>query len=101
MLTATKTWTKDEILSLIKTNDKMVIRSVLKLYDYQTDREKLNMSTGEENGVGFNKYDSPFLTSIAQQIKKNYQLTTKQINVVRKKLLKYAGQLTRIANYEI
>lgn len=94
-------WTKDEIKNLILTNDKMVIRSVLKLYEYQTESEKLSYDSNIINGVGFNSFDAPFLTDIVKKIHNNVKLTKNQIFILRKKMLKYSNQLTRIANKEI
>lgn len=99
--TTVKIWTKEEIKNLIMTNDKMVERSVLKLYDYQTKEEQYDKNTTEENGVGFNSFDASFLTSIAEQLKRKIHLTRKQIEITRKKLIKYSGQLTKIANNKI
>ena len=94
----TKTWTKEEIKELLEKNDEMVKRSVLKLYEKQTDYEKATQSTQEYNGVGFNGTDSTILSSFAEFIKKTGFLTTKQTTIARKKLMKYSNQLAKIAN---
>jgi len=49
-------WTESEISSLIESNDAMVIRSVKKLYEYQTNDEKVAEHTKHLNGVGFNPF---------------------------------------------
>ena len=95
-----KVWTKEEIRTLLEKNDKMVSRSVVKLYEYQTAAEQDAGETHEHNGVGFNGRDAGFLTSIAQQIMAGRLLSEKQLSAARKSILKYAGQLTRIANAE-
>lgn len=97
----TRIWTKEEIKNLLLTNDTMVQRSVLKLYAFQTKEEQLVGDSVEENGIGFNSYDAGFLTSIAEQLKRKVKLTRKQIEVTRKKLIKYSKQLTLIANNKI
>ena len=96
-----KTWTKEEIKELLAKNDEMVKRSVLKLYEKQTDYEKLSQSTQEDNGVGFNGADATILSSFAEFIKKTGFLTPKQIGIARRKLMKYSSQLARIANGRI
>lgn len=93
-----KTWTKEEIKDLILKNDEMVKRSIIKLYDYQTEYEKVSGETHEFNGVGFNGADSVILSSFAEFIKKTNFLTKKQTEIARKKLVKYSTQLTKIAN---
>ena len=96
-----KVWTQDEIKALIENNDVMVKHSVLKLYDCQTVYEKRDAVTAESNNVGFNYYDAPFLTSIAQQLKIGYSLSEKQLKETRRRIRKYSKQLTKIANNEI
>ena len=98
---ATKTWTKEEILNLLANNDEMVKRSVLKLYEKQTDYEKAVQNTEENNGVGFNGLDANLLSSFAEFALKSGFLTTKQTAIARNKLKKYAGQLAKIANGKI
>ena len=61
-----KNWTVEEIKSLIIHNDKMVARSVKVLYERQTMSERITHETTENNGIGFNGVDAPFLTSCAQ-----------------------------------
>jgi len=95
-----KEWTKDEIKHLLETNDKMVSRSLVKLYECQTDDERSDGETHEHNGVGFNGIDSPFLSNIAQRALTGMALSKKQLAAARKALMKYAGQLAGIANAE-
>jgi len=95
---ANKIWNKDEIICLLETNNKMVERSLLKLYERQTITERNCHSTIDNNGMGFNAPDAKILTSICESYLEYGRLTEKQIALVRKKLLKYAGQLTLIAN---
>lgn len=96
-----KIWTKEEIKVLLEKNDEMVKRSVLKLYEKQTESEKVAGQTHEFNGVGFNGTDSAILSSFAEFANKSGFLTKKQIAIARKKMLKYSGQLARIANGDI
>lgn len=96
-----KTWTKEEIKELLAKNDEMVKRSVLKLYERQTELEQSSEETKEDNGVGFNGADAPILSSFAKFIIKTGFLTSKQTAIARKKLTKYANQLAKIANGKI
>ena len=93
-----RVWTQEEIKQLIMVNDKMVCKSLIKLYERQTASEQMDGSTTERNGAGFNGVDAPILTSFAEFLKRAGFLTPKQIQVCRKKLIKYTRQLTVIAN---
>lgn len=94
-------WTKDEILHLLETNDKMVIRSIVKIFEKQTEDEQQTDSTNHHNGVGYNGVDAEFMSSLAKQVLAGKKLTEKQMVHARKKIKKYAKQLTRIANNEL
>lgn len=90
-------WTVDEIRNLINTNDMMVIRSLVKLYERQTDDEITDKNTQYRNNMGFNSFDAPILTKLAEK-SFNYGLTNKDIEYCRTKIMKYAKQITKIAN---
>lgn len=93
-----RTWTVDEIKHLISVNDKMVCRSLIKLYEMQTASEQATGSTHVQNGVGFNGPDAYILTSFAEFFNRTGFLTKKQMDICRKKLMKYAKQLVKVAN---
>lgn len=93
-----KVWTEDEIRELIQTNDVVLYRALKRLYACQTEDEQRAGQTKIYNGVGFNGADSRFLSSTAEFLNKTGFLTTKQKAVVRKKMIKYTKQLTRLAN---
>jgi hypothetical protein len=96
-----KVWTKDEIKELLSKNDKAVYRALKVIYSLQTDTEKRQEQTGEVNSVGFSSYDSKFLTSLAKQYSERGTLSVKQLEAARKGMMKYAGQLAKIANKKI
>lgn len=91
-------WTKEEIRRLILSSDAMVERSLSKLAARQTVDEFFAEDTKYHNDVGFNGADAKILTSFAKFLGFRLHLTSKQIFVARRKLLKYSGQLTAIAN---
>ena len=91
-------WTEEEIKNLIQTNDKVLYAAFKKLYACQTDDEQNVGETHHINGVGFNGVDAPILSSMAEFLIKTGFLTPKQKVVVRKKLIKYNKQLTKLAN---
>ena len=96
-----KIWTKDEIIHLLETNDTMVIHSLIQIYNRQTESEKAIKETNTNNGVGFNGVDGGFMSTCAEFALKRGYLTPKQMAIVRRKLMKYAGQLTKIVNKKL
>ena len=90
-----KAWTQDMIKELIRTNDKAVVRALLVIYNYQTDSEKAWGETKFDNGIGFNGVDANILTSFAQQVNARGFLSPKQMDIARKKMLKYSGQILK------
>ena len=93
-----KVWKKEEIVQLLRTNDKAVLRGLLVVYSFQTKDEQGLSATVIHNGVGFNSFDADFMTSVAKQYKELGRLTTTQMRLVRKVIVKYAKQLTDVAN---
>jgi hypothetical protein len=84
---------------MLLTNDRAVERAIIAIWKKQTSSEQLAQSTQEHNHVGFTAFDAEFLSSLAERLEwKKYALTPKQLASGRKAILKYAGQLTSIAN---
>ena len=102
MATATRAnngWTKDHIQFLLVRSDKALQRGLLQIYARQTESEKSQGSTTEDNGVGFSGRDGEFLSTVAVQLKRfpNGCLTENQIKYVRPLMLKYWRQLLEVA----
>jgi len=93
-----KEWTKQEIIDLLMNKDKAVAKACVRLFERQTDDEINHEATIHGNGVGFNKVDAEFLSSVAKSYMCNGFITPRQLLVARKKVIKYARQLTAIAN---
>ena len=96
-----KVWTKDEIKNLLEIHDHAVIRGMKRIYDLQTEDEKENGGTYYNNGVGFSGVDGDIMSSFVKFYNKSGFLSYKQMKIARKKMLKYAGQLTKIVNEEL
>lgn len=96
-----KKWSKDEIREMLMVSDKAVARGLVMIYSLQTDSERNESMTVEHNGVGFSGVDAEFLSSLAKQVLAKGGLSEKQLFYARKKMFKYAGQLTKIANGKI
>lgn len=86
---------------MLEKSDKAIRRGILAIYSLQTWDERRTEDSTEANGVGFNGLDAPFLTSLAKQLQMKGYLTRKQTEKGRKAMLKYAGQLAKIANGEL
>ena len=99
MSTTTQThWKKETVLPHLQNNDSFLVRALVELYNRQTYDEKVVEHTKHDNGVGFNHADAKRLTSIAKWHLDGKRLTPRQIALIRRRLLKYAGQIAEIAN---
>ena len=104
-----KTWTEEEIAKNLESNDDWVVAGLLAIYERQTRDEKATMTTKHHNDVGFNCADAHKMSSFAEQViawkehrgrtaRYSFPLSDKQLYVARKRLKKYVGQLTLVAN---
>jgi len=96
-----RVWEKEEIKGLIETRDDAVVRGMLRIYGLQTESEQVCGGTHESNGVGFSGVDGGIMSSFTEFYNKAGFLSKKQMVIARKKILKYTGQLTKIANNEL
>lgn len=94
-------YSKDFIKERLDENDKWVIRGICAIYNQQTELEKVTQNTQTHNGIGFNKVDASFLSSLAEQAQNKGFLSAKQIMYGRKKIKKYVRQLVEIANEKL
>jgi hypothetical protein len=100
-LTETPEWNVETIKERLLISDKWVTEGVIRIFEYQTASEQDSHQTSEDNGVGFNGVDAELLTSYAKFAIKSGFLTKGQMTYARKKMLKYSGQLAKIANSKI
>jgi hypothetical protein len=82
----------------LQTNDRWLKRGLVAIYKLQTATEQATLTTRVVNNVGFSAFDAEFLSAMAQRVEAGYNLSFKQLAAVRKGMVKYAGQLVRIAN---
>lgn len=85
--------TKEEMYAKIHSEDEWVVGALITIHSNQTADEQGDGVTRWENGVGFNGVDAPILTSIANFYLSKGFLTKKQLDLVKKKIGKYVGQL--------
>jgi hypothetical protein len=96
---------KDFIVKALTKSNAWLFRAIVSIFEYQTADEQTAEVTAHDNGVGFSGVDAQMMSSFAKQIiehgKGNSKfaspLSPKQIELARKRMVKYAGQLLRIA----
>lgn len=84
------------IKTKIVTNDQWLFRSIIAIFNKQTESEKNILHTYEKNKVGFSGVDGEIMSSFATQIIKRNSLSDKQKLVAKKCMIKYSGQLLKI-----
>ncbi len=78
------------------------MKGLVTIYEYQTDSEQSCGVTRDHNGVGFTGADGEILSSFALQVNKNrFKGSEKQLNILFKKMPKYAKQLDSIAQSKL
>lgn len=71
-----------------------VLKCLVIVYRNQTTDEQMSELTVHSNGIGFNKADSPFMSSIADRVLSGLPISKKQYEMVRQIIQKYSGQVT-------
>ena len=90
--------TKESIQTLLATNDRAIARALVVLFERQTEDEQEAHETRHTNHRGFNHADAKEGTRMARVVLNGRPLSTQSMERARKMLMKYAGQLARIAN---
>lgn len=62
------------------------------VYDGQTGQEKADGTTRGDNGIGFNKFDAPILTTIAEKYASCGYVTREEMSIVSRLIRKYHRQ---------
>ena len=89
-------YTKEQIKENLSTNLSWMERTVIVLYNRQTEDEKFSKETKHQNGIGFNGTDSRYLTWVAEYLLKGNHLSGRHIEKVGKKLPKYWRQVKEL-----
>ena len=94
-----KQW-KKELQKLLCTNDYAVVHAMERIWDLQTDAEKLSGQALTENGIGFNRVDS---VEIKKYVEKHARqsLDAEDIRAVRSIMLKYWKQLMKLSKLKL
>jgi hypothetical protein len=91
-------WTVEQVKTKLNTNQKWVERGLVALYKYQTTRERASKTTIVHNEMGFSAVDAHIGSYLAEWVLSGKTLNGKWVEKGRKIVLKYAIQLTGIAN---
>lgn len=94
-------WNEETIKEQIKKNQAWLERAILALFEKQTSDEKITEDTHHHNKQGFNKPDAHLLSYYAKWIQSGKHLDGAHLEKARNKVLKYSGQLTKIANQQL
>ncbi len=89
--------TKEQIKTLLLTNNAAVERAMVALYNRQTADERSSSTTQHLNGRGFNAFDAERGSYWARWVQSGRHLTGRHLEGARKMALKYAGQLAEVA----
>lgn len=89
--------TKEQIKAKILSDQKWLERAILAIYDRQVTAEKADQNTKFTNMKGFNKPDAKKLSYYASWIKSGRSLSGWHLENARRKMVKYCGQLEKIA----
>lgn len=98
---ATKTWTEEEIVSLLDRSDAAVERAIVAIYEKQTADEKQASHTRHDNTVGFRQNHAPRMSFYARLIKGGKHLYPAQVSLARRWMKMYRRQLCGIANAKV
>lgn len=93
----TKKAALQELKEKLATDPRWATRGLLRIYSFQTESEQASETTSEDNGVGFTGVDADILSSFAKQVQAGRNLSQKQMDLLHKKMPKYAGQLYTFA----
>lgn len=96
-----KMWERKEIEEMLEKSQYAVERGIVAIYERQTKDEKNKGETIVNNGVGFNGCDGSYMSYLAKWILKGNHLSGKHFEKGKERIMKYAGQLTKIANEEL
>jgi hypothetical protein len=91
-------WTAEAIREMLTASDSAVERACVAIYKRQTEVEQNADATINKNWVGFNAADAKRLSRAAKWVMSGHRLSDHFLADARTRCLKYAKQLTEIAN---
>jgi hypothetical protein len=86
----------DALKKAIEFDEGFALFALNKIFALQTADEQEDGATKWWNGVGFGGVDAEILTSFANQYKVRKSLSSKQMDLLKRKMVKYAGQIEKV-----
>ena len=90
---------KKQVIATLKkqlsTREQRAMLALQRLYGFQTEDEKSSGETKHHNLRGFDSVDCRIMTSLAKQLQEKGSLSEEQIQILFKRIPKYAGQLVK------
>jgi len=86
---------------MLSTDSEWATKAMVRLYRNQTQFEKMVGETYARNGIGFNAYDGKLLMAVYVHYKKCNYLLADHVELLHRRLPKYAEQLVSVSNKDI
>lgn len=96
-----RTWTREQIETLLIENNRAVEKGIVALYQLQTADEQASETTNHHNNMGFCGWAARNGTYYAKWVLSGKQLTGKHLDKARKICIHHVRQLTEIANNKV
>jgi hypothetical protein len=97
-MTISKSYSVNDIRTLLASNNRAVERGILAIYSLQTEDEQSSENTRHHNNVGFSGCYARSGSYYAKWLLSGRNLTGKHLDNARKICIHHASQLTNIAN---
>lgn len=90
--------TKESIQALLDRNEQAVYRAMHAIQARQTADEQAGHHTRHTNGIGWSKFDAPWMAEMIDKQRRWGTLLPKPLSITRNKVKRYWRQLLEIAN---
>lgn len=90
-------WTPEEIRYLLSVESRLLVPALLSLRDLHVKFQS-NHLRGIKDGIGFSQPDTAYMLEICRTVSSRKRIPEEHLQLVFRKVYKYAKQLTMIAN---
>lgn len=92
---------KAYLQDLVSTNANACLKAITCIDNWQTEPERQQGESTEENGVGWTKYDAEEMGQLANKIRNGQALTDGELAKAKNKMKKYWKQLMQISKRQM
>lgn len=92
---------KAYLQDLVSTNTNACLKAITCIDNWQTEPERQQGESTEENGVGWTKYDAKEMGQLASKIRNGQALTDGELAKAKNKMKKYWKQLMQISKRQM